>query len=620
MMSKIMCDCAKITLSSFTRDSACVVTLSGIRCITFQGKFDLISVMYFTPGGEPSNQSGAEVGDCEAAQASITNVQYNIVRAVQTVTGLVITVLLLRIVWFCKTHPVKLHANLVSILISVFLLYAIFVWSFIVAAAWHFYLALTYSDPCDCLSPVWLVYVVRMPFYMYIAGSPMLHLAIMVERVRATLFVHSYERAGTKFAIGILAIVVVLVTAFCVYVYFSSIIDPTFERPMIYFTLTGRYNATELLYVHYFFLLLVICISIADYFLIRMNRRLKRTFSNKVQDYSLSRNYQTNENILTMRIIFPLDFSYTIFFSIFNILSGYIRIKREQFGILMYIRTYEAITLQQDDSRYSPEDCLAAEESTNGRAYNIVRAAQLLLALITNLLLIKIVLYYRRSLITLHSNLLVLALTYSDPCDCLSPVWLVYVVRMPFYAYIAGSPLLHFGIMVERVRATVFVRDYEKEGRKFGIGIFIFMKMLTLAFCAYVYGTSKMDTELTGKPMVYFTLTSKFNSSQLIYVHYFFLFLVICISIADYALIRMNNKLKSKFSNKVQDYSLSRNYQTNENILTMRIIFPLDLSYTIFFSIFNILSGYIRIKREQFGILMYIRTYEAITLVRFYYF
>lgn len=67
----------------------------------------------------------------------------------------------------------------------------------------------------------------------------------------------------------------------------------------------------------------------------------------------------------------------------------------------------------------------------------------------------------------------------------------------------------------------------------------------------------------------------------------------------------------------MQDYSLSRNYQTNENILTMRIIFPLDFSYTIFFSIFNILSGYIRIKREQFGILVYIRTYETITLVRF---
>lgn len=64
-----------------------------------------------------------------------------------------------------------------------------------------------------------------------------------------------------------------------------------------------------------------------------------------MEDYSLSRTYQTNENILTMRIIFPLDFSYTIFFSVFNILSGYIRIKREQFGILVYIRTYEAITV-----------------------------------------------------------------------------------------------------------------------------------------------------------------------------------------------------------------------------------------------------------------------------------
>uniref|UniRef100_A0A183C7Q0 Uncharacterized protein n=1 Tax=Globodera pallida TaxID=36090 RepID=A0A183C7Q0_GLOPA len=139
-----------------------------------------------------------------------------------------------------------------------------------------------------------------------------------------------------------------------------------------------------------------------------------------------------------------------------------------------------------------------------------------------------------------------------------------------------------------------------------------------------------MDTELTGKPMVYFTLTSKFNSSQLIYVHYFFLFLVICISIADYALIRMNNKLKSKFSNKVQDYSLSRNYQTNENILTMRIIFPLDLSYTIFFSVFNVLSYYIRSKRQEVGQIVYMQTYDAfillllvhaiITLVVYHYF
>ncbi|KAL3093348.1 hypothetical protein niasHS_005862 [Heterodera schachtii] len=295
--------------------------------------------MHFAPGDDLSQENGTELDDCAAAEASVINVQYNIVRAVQTVTGLLITVLLLRIFWYCKNHPVKLHANLVIILISVFLLYALFVWSIVVAAAWNFYLALTYSDPCDCLSPVWLVYAVRMPFYLYIAGSPMLHFAIMIERVRATLFVHNYERAGTKFAVGILALVATLLVAFCVYVYFSTIIDPTFEKPMVYFTLTGRYNATELLYAHYFFLLLVICISIADYFLIRMNRRLKRAFSNKVQDYSLSRNYQTNENILTMRIIFPLDFSYTIFFSIFNILSGYIRIKREQFGILVYIRT-----------------------------------------------------------------------------------------------------------------------------------------------------------------------------------------------------------------------------------------------------------------------------------------
>lgn len=67
--------------------------------------------------------------------------------------------------------------------------------------------------------------------------------------------------------------------------------------------------------------------------------------SNSFIDYSLSRIYQTNENILTMRIIFPLDFSYTFVFTIFNILSSFIRSKREEYGQLVYMRTYEAFTL-----------------------------------------------------------------------------------------------------------------------------------------------------------------------------------------------------------------------------------------------------------------------------------
>jgi hypothetical protein len=38
------------------------------------------------------------------------------------------------------------------------------------------------------------------------------------------------------------------------------------------------------------------------------------------------------------------------------------------------------------------------------------------------------------------------------------------------------------------------------------------------------------------------------------------------------------------------EYSLSRNYQLNENNLSMSIIFPLDSSYAIIFGIYQILS------------------------------
>lgn len=68
--------------------------------------------------------------------------------------------------------------------------------------------------------------------------------------------------------------------------------------------------------------------------------------------------------------------------------------------------------------------------------------------------------------------------------------------------------------------------------------------LLTLLFGFYVFLSSIEDSDTFGKPLVYFTLTSKYNAHVLINVHYFFLLLVICISLADYMLIRMNRRIK----------------------------------------------------------------------------
>uniref|UniRef100_A0A914MZJ5 Uncharacterized protein n=1 Tax=Meloidogyne incognita TaxID=6306 RepID=A0A914MZJ5_MELIC len=135
--------------------------------------------------------------------------------------------------------------------------------------------------------------------------------------------------------------------------------------------------------------------------------------------------------------------------------------------------------------------------------------------------------------------------TYSNPCECLIQVWLVYLIRMPFIVYVNGSPLFHFAIMIERVLATVYVKIYENQGKIFGIISSIIAWTLVFIHCLYSYITTQMDTDTFGHPMVYLTLTTKYNSQMLIFANFFFLFLVICIAIADYYLIVRNQKIKS---------------------------------------------------------------------------
>nr|CAD2193456.1 unnamed protein product [Meloidogyne enterolobii] len=134
--------------------------------------------------------------------------------------------------------------------------------------------------------------------------------------------------------------------------------------------------------------------------------------------------------------------------------------------------------------------------------------------------------------------------TYSDPCECLIQVWLVYLIRMPAYIYNCASPLFHFFIMIERVLATVYAKIYENQGKMFGVVSTIIVWGITLIYCLYIYITTRMDTNTFSHPMVYTSLTSIYNSQVLIYSPFIFLFFGICISIADYFLIIRNRKIK----------------------------------------------------------------------------
>ncbi|KAL7076583.1 hypothetical protein ACQ4LE_004865 [Meloidogyne hapla] len=169
--------------------------------------------------------------------------------------------------------------------------------------------------------------------------------------------------------------------------------------------------------------------------------------------------------------------------------------------------------------------------------------------------------------------------------------------------------------MIERILATVYVKIYENQGKLIGVISTIIVWSLTLFFGIYIYLSSIADVNTFSHPLVYFSLISIYNSQELIYAHYFFLFLVICIAVADYFLIHRNQKIKSTFFSSISSYSLSQSYQAKQNILVMKIIFPLDFSYSFVFALFNIISGIIRSYRSELGQLVYVRTIDGISLL-----
>ncbi|CAK5081968.1 unnamed protein product [Meloidogyne enterolobii] len=230
---------------------------------------------------------------CISAEASVIDKGYNIVRVLHFIFGLIFIIMLVRIVWSYRTKSLKLHKNLILLLANILLLNTLLVLSYFLAVFMNFvrfnflfnkYLIFyhkqivlfTYKNSCDCLIQIWLVYLIRIPFYLQIAGSPLFHFAIMIERILATVYVKIYENQGKKIGIISTIIVWILTLMFGFYVYITSSMDVnTFSHPMVYLTLTSIYNSQLLIDIHSFLLILVICIAIADYYLINRNKKIK---------------------------------------------------------------------------------------------------------------------------------------------------------------------------------------------------------------------------------------------------------------------------------------------------------------------------------------------------------
>jgi len=50
---------------------------------------------------------------CLAAEASVINISYNIVRALHLLLGMIVLLMILKLVWTYKTKSLKLHPNII---------------------------------------------------------------------------------------------------------------------------------------------------------------------------------------------------------------------------------------------------------------------------------------------------------------------------------------------------------------------------------------------------------------------------------------------------------------------------------------------------------------------------
>ena len=69
------------------------------------------------------------------------------------------------------------------------------------------------------------------------------------------------------------------------------------------------------------------------------------------------------------------------------------------------------------------------------------------------------------------------------------------------------------------------------------------------------------------------------------------------------------------FSNKNATYSLSKNYQLKENLLSMRLILPLDAAFVLLFCVYVVTGFFLRLYKDKISPLHYISYYYIAQMV-----
>ncbi|CAK5033784.1 unnamed protein product [Meloidogyne enterolobii] len=123
------------------------------------------------------------------------------------------------------------------------------------------------------------------------------------------------------------------------------------------------------------------------------------------------------------------------------------------------------------------------------------------------MLFVNIVIIIFINTITQFANSLryiLLVFIYTNPCQLLTPLWLTSILVGSLYLQQICYPSLHFCVMLERLRATLFLDKYENEGRKLTLFMIIFsvrffiLKYSTLHNPKTTFSTLRGGTDFTS--------------------------------------------------------------------------------------------------------------------------
>uniref|UniRef100_A0A1I8BKZ4 G_PROTEIN_RECEP_F1_2 domain-containing protein n=1 Tax=Meloidogyne hapla TaxID=6305 RepID=A0A1I8BKZ4_MELHA len=126
------------------------------------------------------------------------------------------------------------------------------------------------------------------------------------------------------------------------------------------------------------------------------------------------------------------------------------------------------------------------EQSLINTGFSTVLRINLVILFIILLLICELIRQFLKHPIIIHGNLMLLIFIYNDPYQLLTPIWLVSILVGSLYLQQICYPSLHFCIMLERLRATLFLDEYENKGRKLTFFMIIFsVSFLTIVRIIY---------------------------------------------------------------------------------------------------------------------------------------